>query len=313
MSTTRSITADRSGPITIDASLLGHGGTITVRAAADCERATLTITTTDQDGPAADAVRDATLRSDHGLVANVQGKGDTGGTTVITGSGRGTHVVQNFGTVTGRVVGLQIGGNVVGGNINVGGGDVFVNGVRVSGQNATIIQGSAPIEITATVPEGSSLLARTHSADVRAEGAILNVSAHTQSGDVTTGHAAKVTASTQSGDVRVEKAAHINAKTQSGSLRLGRTDVVEGSSMSGDITISDFGGTAHLKNMSGDIRIHATAGGDITASTMSGDVTVTATQDALTDDLNVQANSMSGRVNTPPRRPGNAGPRRRRD
>ncbi|MEW1724704.1 hypothetical protein [Streptomyces sp. NPDC093109] len=59
---TRKIAAENTGPVTIDASLLGHGGTITVRAEADCERATLTITTTDENGTAADAVRDATLR-----------------------------------------------------------------------------------------------------------------------------------------------------------------------------------------------------------------------------------------------------------
>ncbi|MFH8986380.1 DUF4097 family beta strand repeat-containing protein [Streptomyces varsoviensis] len=302
--TTRKIAAENTGPVTIDAALFGHGGTITVRAAADCERATLTVHTADEEGPAADAVREATLRqSGTGLYVSVEGKGGTsGGTTIITGGGRrGTSVYQSFGTVTGSVTGMTIVG-----------GDVVVNGVRISGNGGTtVINGSSPIEITATVPEGSSVIGRTQSADVIAEGAILNVTGNTQSGDVRAGHVARVDASTQSGDVVVDRAAQITAKTQSGDVRLGRTDVVEGNTMSGDIRIGDFGGTARLKTMSGSIHVHATAGGDLSARTMSGDVTVTATEAALGDNLDVQANSMSGRVRTPQRRSGSSSPRRR--
>ncbi|MFJ9427879.1 DUF4097 family beta strand repeat-containing protein [Streptomyces sp. NPDC101249] len=289
--TTRKIAAENTGPVTIDAALFGHGGTITVRAAADCERATLTVHTADEEGAAADAVREATLRqSGTGLFVNVEGKGGaSGGTTIITGGGRRTSVVQSFGTITGSVTGMTIVG-----------GDVIVNGVRVNGNGGTtVINGSSPIEITATVPEGSSVIGRTQSADVIAEGAILNVTGNTQSGDVRAGHVAKVDASTQSGDVVVDRAAQITARTQSGDVRLGRTDVVEGNTMSGDIRIEDFGGTARLNTMSGDIRVHATAGGNLSARTMSGDVTVTATETAIGDNLDVQANSMSGRVRTP--------------
>jgi hypothetical protein len=304
--TTRKIAAEITGPVTIDATLLGHGGTITVRTESDCERATLTVRTADEEGAAADAVREATLRqSDTGLHASVEGKGGaSGGTTIITGGGNhGTSVFQSFGTITGSVTGMTIVG-----------GDVVVNGVRVSGNSGTtVINGSSPIEITAVVPEGSSVIGRTQSADVITEGTLLNVTGNTQSGDVRTGHVAKVRAATQSGDVVIAQAAHISAKTQSGDIRLGRTDVVEGDTMSGDIRIADFGGTARLKSMSGDIQVHATAGGDVSARTMSGDVNVTATEAALDGDLDVQANSMSGSVRTPQRRRSSTdnGPRRR--
>ncbi|KEF04888.1 MULTISPECIES: DUF4097 family beta strand repeat-containing protein [Streptomyces] len=105
---------------------------------------------------------------------------------------------------------------------------------------------------------------------------------------------------------------HIIAKTQSGGIRLGRTDVVEASTMSGDIHVRDFGGTAQLNSMSGDIRVHASAGGDLTAKTMTGDITVTATDSALDDDLDVRATSMTGDVRTPRRQHHAGGPRRRR-
>lgn len=311
--TTRTLTAETAGPITIDATLLGHGGIVTVRAKADCERATLTIHTADEEGEAADAVHAATLRqSGTTLYASVQGKGGIGGggTTIITGGGR--RVVQSVVSNNHGSTVVQVGGSVFSGGFV--GGDVIINGVRVTGAGGgtTVIKGSSPIEITAVVPEGSLVIGRTQSADIVAEGAVLNVSGDTQSGDVRTGHVSKVVASTQSGDVRVERAAYIDAKTQSGDIRLGRTDVVEGNTMSGDITIDDFGGSARLKTMSGDIRVHATAGGDISANTMSGDIDVTATENALADDLDVLTSTMSGRVRAPQRRTGGSQPRRRR-
>ncbi|OYP10049.1 hypothetical protein CFC35_41780 [Streptomyces sp. FBKL.4005] len=308
--TTRKLAAETTGPITIDASLLGHGGVISVRAEADCERATLTISTADEEGAAADAVRDATLRqSATGLTATVQGKGGISGgtTTIITGGGgRGItqSVVSNNSGST-----IQIGGNVFSGNFV--GGDVWVNGVKVSG-NATVVTGSAPIEITATVPPGSKVIGRTQSANIETFGSLALVSGHTQSGDLWVYDAEKVTASTQSGDVTVETSADISARTQSGDVKLNRTDVVDANTMSGDIQIRDFGGTARLKTMSGDIRVHATAGGDIDAHTMSGDIDVTATQAALDDHLDVRPSSMSGRINVPSRRTPGSGPRRRR-
>ena len=295
--TTRTLTAETAGPVTIDATLLGHGGIVTVRAEADCEHATLTIRTADEGGEAADAVRAATLRqSGTTLYASVQGRGGIGGgTTINTGGGRSvvqSVISNNYGSTV-----VQIGGDIVGGNF--GGGDV-------------VIKGSSPIEITAVVPEGSSVIGRTQSADIVAEGAVLNVSGDTQSGDVRAGHVSKVAAHTQSGDVRVEKAAFIDAKTQSGDIRLGSTDVVEGNTMSGDIAIADFGGSARLKTMSGDIRVHATAGGDLSARTMSGDINVSATENALADDLDVITSTMTGSVRAPQRRMGGYQPRRRR-
>ncbi|THA28254.1 hypothetical protein E4198_00115 [Streptomyces sp. RKND-216] len=289
MTTTRSIAAANDGPVTIDATLLGHGGRVTVHAEAGCKRATLTISTPDESGPAADAVRDAALKQHKDSIsARIEGHGGiSSGGTIVTGGGHRMQFTHNSGVI--------IGGNSVVGNVVNGSDVVIVGGRVVSGGNVVSVGGSSPIEVTATVPQGSSVAARTQSADVDTFGSLKTVGANTQSGDVRVGRAGTIEASTQSGDIRLE-----------------RTDVVTGKTMSGDITIGDFGGTAKLNTMSGDIRVHATAGGNLAARTMSGDIDVTATDAALADDLDVQTSSMSGRVRTPRPRPGTTGVRRRR-
>ncbi|AWZ06874.1 MULTISPECIES: DUF4097 family beta strand repeat-containing protein [unclassified Streptomyces] len=303
MPQTRTLTAPQAGPITIDASLLGAHGTVTIRTDRTIKAAEIAIRTTDESGPSADAVHGARLQWDArgALVAHVKGNGSQG-TNLVTGTG-GIHVVQNFGVITGTVTGVVITGN---------GNSVTVGGRRAdSRQGVVTLPSSSPIEITARVPEGSSVLVRTHSGDILATGTFAAVAATTQSGEVSVpGKAEQVTASTQSGAIDVNDSPSLHVQTQSGGIRLGRTDVAEATTMSGSVTVADFGGTARLNTMSGAIRVHANAGGDITAKSMSGSITVTATDQAQADGLDVKANSMSGRVTTPQRR-SISGPRRR--
>lgn len=275
--TIRTVTAESTGPVTLETALIGFGGVVTVRAEDGCDRARLTVETPEETGPAADAVREATLRkTSTGLAAHVEGAGaSVAAGQSVTGVTMISH--GNSGSV------IQVGGNLVS-------GDVWVNGVRI-----TAGTGGGRVRIIAVVPPGSSVTARTQSADVG-----------------TFGPLEAVRAVTQSGDVHIERAADITVSTQSGDVDLDTTDVAEVNTMSGDITIADFGGTARLKTMSGDVRVHATTGGAITATTMSGDITVTATHAATGDDLDVQAHTMSGRLRTPSTRSA-GGPRRRRD
>jgi hypothetical protein len=297
---TRTLTAPQSGPVLIDAQLVGAGGVIKVRTDAACKTAELTVRTTDETGTSADAVSGADLRWDaHGgaLVVHVQGAGGTtivGGGVFVAGNVYGS-VVQSAHIVDGTMIGFSVG------DLNVGG-------------RAVVAPPASAIEIVAVVPEGTSVAVRTQSADAIADGVFASVAGRTQSGAVRVlGRAEQVTAKTQSGQIAVENAPHIEAKSQSGEIRLGRTDVVEARTQSGNVTIRDFGGTAQLQSMSGSIHVHATTGGDITAKTMSGTVTVTATEHAVDDGLDVQAKSMSGVVRTPDRGHGTRSPRRRRD
>ncbi|MEV7217891.1 DUF4097 family beta strand repeat-containing protein [Kitasatospora cineracea] len=314
--TIRTLHAERTGPVTLDLDL--PAGTITVLAEAGRERASVTIRTADETGSSADAVTGAVLRWEErgALVAKVE---DTGSSiTTVVHTGRGTTFVQSMGNVVanGSVIGLQLGsGGVVAGigNMVVNGNGVFVNGQKISHGGAGTRIGGSPIEITALVPEGSTVLALTRSADIDAEGTLTAVNGRTQSGDIRLGTVERTAVETQSGGVTIDRSQDATIKTQSGGIRLGRTDLVQATTMSGNIRIADFGGTAQLKTMSGDITVHATAGGDLSARTMSGDIDVTATATALDENLDVQTNSMSGRVRTPQHRAAASGARRRRD
>lgn len=147
--------------------------------------------------------RDADLRWDSrgALIAHVRGKGSS---TTVVNSGGGTFIAgNNYGTV------VQTVGNNYGSMVAVSGGDMTFSGGRFQfngGGTVNVIQGSSPIEITAVVPEGGSITARTQSADVVADGAFTAVSASAQSGNVRApGQTERVTASTQSGDVDVPR------------------------------------------------------------------------------------------------------------
>ncbi|MEE1735450.1 DUF4097 family beta strand repeat-containing protein [Streptomyces sp. BE147] len=280
----RTLTAARPGPVLVDAQLLGAAGTITVRTAHDRTTAEITLRTADETGPLADAVANARLDADStALTAHVQAAGRAG-TNVDSGvvGGNRYGVVQNVRNNYGSMIAVS------GGDLNIGPGGLTFNG------QSRPVSGST-IEILALVPEGSSLTARTQSADVTAYATLATVQVATESGNITAAHTTDVTATTQAGDIH-----------------LGRTDVARATTQAGDVTVDDFGGTAHLKSVSGDLRLHAAAGGDVTANTVAGDVTITATDRAIDDGLDIRAHSTAGDVRLPHTSPHHTrGPRRR--
>lgn len=273
--TTRTLTATRPGPITIDAHLLNHAGTITVRATPRCTRATITIRTPEHTGPAADAIRTATLRQDgHTLLVRVLGQA---GTTIVNGSQRGVTIIQNAGIVTGTLTGLRVDGDTI------TAGDIHINGTRaVAGD--TLLAQPAPITIEALLPEHSSVTARTNSADINVDGPMMDT-----------------TLASDSGDLWVGQGFNTYAKTKSGAIVLGRTAVAEAETRSGDITIRSACGTNLVSSRSGDIKAHAIDECSITADSRSGDITVTATPAAIASGLTVRTSTTSGRVRTPRR------------
>jgi len=236
MATTRTIRTT-SLPVILDADLTANDLHVYTEARGDGE---VTVSTLDDDGPSADAVRNATLEQrGNQLLVRLD---HSGGMTVIQ-TGRGGTVQTNSGS------GVFIGGSNFS-NVVVGNGTVMVNGRLVSGG-----VGSSPITVTARLPHGSSVRAKTQSGDIHLEGVYHEVDASSQSGDVEVDTAKAVQARTQSGDVEVR------ALTGSGALK----------SMSGDIEVrGPAGSSASARTMSGDVR--GSGGIRVAGSSMSGRV-----------------------------------------
>ncbi|WP_062214651.1 DUF4097 family beta strand repeat-containing protein [Streptomyces sp. NBRC 109706] len=263
--TIRTLTANTTGPITIDAHLLNHPGTITVRATPQCTRATLTIRTSSRSGPAADIVRTATLRQD-GARLIVRAINNSHATrhharNIINPASSGAPTIQ---------------ADTINGAIHLGGSQATLT--------ATAPQQPAPITIDVTVPENSSVTARTNSADITIAGTITDA-----------------TAATQSGHIHIERAANTSAKTHLGNITLGHTQIADANTRSGDINILNASGHIWATTESGDIAAHATAECGITADTRSGDITITATAPAIAARLSVRTRTKSGRVRIPQR------------
>lgn len=316
--TTRTLTADRSGPVLLDLTL--PAGTMPVTAEPDRDTAEVTITARGQDPAVADAVRDAALwwspEGGFGGTLTVQvPEVNSGGFQGVTFGRGGTSVTQILGYVPAgaTVTGLSITGA---GGIRVGDGTVIVNGVPVAGSQ---------VEISARVPEGSLIRASSRAADLTARGEYAAVVFASTSGDLDVGGVGELIAETVSGDVRAACVARrARLKSTSGDICIERIDVVVAESVSGDIHVVDLGGEAGwvggvgglatLCTVSGNITLHATENGRVDAVSQSGDITVTAEPTALAKGLSVTANSRTGHVTTPDTHPAppTARPRRPR-
>jgi hypothetical protein len=296
--TTRTLTAERPGPVALSVDL--PAGDIRVITDPSRTVAEVTVTAYGDDPAVHDAVRDAVLSwYEPTGTLTVRVNPPAGGVTVVGGQtvigSHGATVVQSFGDIP---AGVAVTGAVINGIVSVGGGRVTVNGVEVSGSGTVVAAGR--VQITAHVPEGTSVTAATRSASLECAGEFAEVDFTSTSGELTAGGVGDLRAKTTSGDVfaTVVDGAAVVASV-SGDVYLGRADDVTASTTSGDVTVNDFAGRAELASVSGDIRVRAVEGGSITARTASGDVTVTATGTALAEGLTVNATSRTGRVTTP--------------
>jgi Toastrack DUF4097 len=144
---------------------------------------------------------------------------------------------------------------------------------RRGGFNIGNLFGGRGITCRVRCPEGSSLKARTKSADVSAFGTLAEADIATASGDATLRDV--------TGD--------LNCKAASGDLSVGNVGGrATMSTASGDISVGEVGGAVSANTASGDIQIES-AHGDAKANTASGDVSL---QAVLSGDVAV--NSASG-------------------
>ncbi len=114
------------------------------------------------------------------------------------------------------------------------------------------------------VPEGTSILLRTTSADMSVRGVRGDVEARTTSGNIEIQQAGRVQVQSVSGDVRVENV--------SGDFR--------GSSVSGDVSLTGITGEVDATSVSGDVYLRGATSRFVRARTTSGDVQYEGTIDS---------------------------------
>jgi DUF4097 and DUF4098 domain-containing protein YvlB len=149
--------------------------------------------------------------------------------------------------------------------------------LTVSVPDRVRLLGSTPLNLSVSLPTGSSCQLKTASADIRCSGELGSLDASTASGDVA---ARRVTGlariNTASGDVRLDDA----AATAEVSTASGDADIVRAggdvtvTSASGDVSVGRADGSARVRSASGDVRIDYIAAGRGEVNTVSGDISI---------------------------------------
>lgn len=267
LSTSQTFTATAAGAVW--AAIISPVGTVNVTVDPTLKNAVVTVSTGDDEGPLADAVRGATKKESTYQhldcltvrVPKVQGDTRMGDSTYSYTDGH-TMVRQNVGVVHGSVTGMTIRN----GDVYMGGRKIVSNG-RVVAEQGTVVSGGGTGTITVDVKlprDQSSVRLETTSADITVHGDLQVLEVHSISGDVKARGVHTLFGNTTSSDFEVDR---VDA----------RVDV---DSISGDITIGAYNGTRfRAHTVSGDINISATpaADGVIDADTVSGDVTTRGT------------------------------------
>ncbi len=231
MTTTRTLTAKQGGPITLTAKSLALF--VTTETDPTLTHAEITIATTDDTGPSADAVNNAIIRDTGSeITIDIPNQGVS-----IGGGGMQFNSFSGGGVIIGNGGVVNIGGGVVIGDMVAG--NVYIGGKRVSGGSAVVIPPTSPITVTAKLPANSRLNVSSTSGDTR-----------------TIGHLDHVM---------------VDSKA-SGDIFCDQVNTVQVNTISGDINVNHVMRSARLKTVSGDIAVYGDEDVAVTAETVSGDV-----------------------------------------
>ena len=269
----RTFTADRPGPLTVDLDIgLGEVHVVTE----DREVAELTLEPTNPD--------DATARD---LIERASESSTTSGIGVVVprpaGSGSAGQLVQ-AGDMHGVVVSSA-------------------DGIVVDGRPVGSPGSAGAVTVTARLPHSSSVSMRTSSADLRTTGGLTRVAYQSHSGSLTVDLAGIVESQTVSGRLRVANAATVRASTTSGRIRLDQVEQVTARSVSGAIELAQLRGTGRVESVSGAVRAHAVADADLAASTISGAIRLSAAEQVT---FRTRPSTVSGAIHQPATQQGSA-------
>jgi DUF4097 and DUF4098 domain-containing protein YvlB len=151
------------------------------------------------------------------------------------------------------------------------------------------------LDITVTVPTGSSLTSRTASAALSATGRYATVEAHSASGDIRVEEVdGDVEAHVASADVTIGSGRAVSAHSASGKVRIGRaTGEVDVKCASGKVDVGVAEGSVRARTASGDISIDEARAGTISLNVASGDLRI-GVRSGVTALLDLR--SVSGRI-----------------
>lgn len=237
--TEQTVATDTTGPITLD--LQQDTGTITIVVDPKATTATVNVSTTDTDGPIADAVRNTRInQAGARLTVRVPEVPSTAGGTVI--NGRGGVIIT--GGITGRII---------------------VNGVDVT---AAARQGNGgqggDIATTVTLPPGSDAFVNSLSAAT-----------------IVRGHLEALDYGSSSGSLRADSIGGLDLGMTSGDAHVGVvTTRLNANLTSGNLNVDSYRGREARVNLtSGNARMHATpeSSGRLAVGLTSGNGTFTGT------------------------------------
>ena len=156
--------------------------------------------------------------------------------------------------------------------------EVTCNGGKLKVNVPTRRFRSVDIACRIVIPEGSQVLAKTASADVRAPLHLGGFDATTASGDIRVGGGRRNRcrcprrAATSGAD---EVGGKVRVKSASGDVTVGRAGgEVDISLASGDVEIGDAATSVRVRSASGDVSVACAHSGKVRVETASGDITV---------------------------------------
>jgi hypothetical protein len=239
-------------------------GRATIKAVKGAKHVRVTVETTANDGPAADAVNATHFGPDGEGRLRVSVPPVNG---VIRSNGGG---------------GIMIGGDVYGGIHQYasvsGGAQVYqsvgdLNVQNVGGVHQVSVSGGAPeIRVTVELPVASSVVAVLASTDLVVEGPIDAAQVQSASGDVEIQVCDEVTVGSSSGDVELEGIGAASVRTSSGDVKVFTAGRVTAHTASGDVELDTIREHVEIGTSSGSARVRNSPTAEGTIRTVSGSI-----------------------------------------
>lgn len=243
----RGYAAAVEGPIVVDLGLFSQNGWVKVQVAADCTRAMIGLSTPEDDGPSATAVRDAVVESgaDGRLISTIHGANGEAPVEITVVAPPGSTLIARTDTA-------------------------HIGAIALTEADLKTTSGNI------SVPSAGRIYAASASGNITIQQAA-DATVTTHSGAITITTAAGVTARTTSGNLNLGTITdNLTAKSVSGNLNLrdfqGAT--LKAETTSGNITLhATTNAIVHTATISGDITITATATLNLKTTTATGRIT----------------------------------------